>query len=64
MKNKETKHVTFSWDKIKGQNKYTIHIGKNPKKMSPLKKEEIIKKTENSTVAKINPGRYFWKIMG
>lgn len=61
---KKNKYVNFSWDKIEGDYDFSIMIGKSAKSMVPLKKENIIAKKKNAILAKINPGRYYWKIMG
>lgn len=61
----KNQYVTFAWDEIKGNYDFSILIGKTPNELVPLKKENIVNnKEKNKIIAKINPGRYYWKIVG
>jgi hypothetical protein len=55
--------VNFSWKKVDGY-KFNIHLGKTPKLIKPLLEQEIIKRKDNQISVKLQPGRYFWKIIG
>jgi hypothetical protein len=58
------KTVEFEWDKVKGNYKFSILIGKNPKKLFPFEQKDVLEIKVNSLKANLPRGTYYWKIVG
>lgn len=60
---KESKSVTFSWDKLKSSFHFKLKIGKGPKKLFSLAPKDILATTKESITANIPRGEHYWQII-